>query len=80
MIGAKIKSYLEERGIKQAFLVEKTGLHNLSIYSKCDADALVSIIVDRTKIASGRISSSEDYSTSVIKHIKLKDFLTMESL
>ena len=35
MIGAKIKAYLEEHGIKQAFLVEKTGLNANVISDIC---------------------------------------------
>ena len=35
MIGAKIRAYLEERGIKQAFLVERTGLNANIISDIC---------------------------------------------
>lgn len=64
---------LDSDELSYNILVEKTGLHNLSVYSKCDADALVSILVDKVKIASGRIASSEGYSTSVIKALELTE-------
>lgn len=35
MIGAKIRAYLEERGIKQSFLVDKTGLSACAISDIC---------------------------------------------
>ena len=64
---------LDSDELSYNILVEKTGLHNLSVYSKCDADALVSILVDKVKIASGRIGLSEGYSTSVIKALELTE-------
>lgn len=38
MIGNRIKEYLKENGIKQAFLVEKTGLTNCQISDICNND------------------------------------------
>lgn len=38
MIGNKIKEYLKENGIKQAFLVEKTGLSHSQISDICNND------------------------------------------
>jgi len=41
MIGAKIKKYLQEHGIKQSFLAEKTGLTNSIISDICINDRKV---------------------------------------
>lgn len=38
MIGAKIKKYLQDRGIKQTFLAEKTGMTNSIISDICNND------------------------------------------
>ena len=44
MIGAVIKDYLVEKGIKQAFLVEKTGLSSHTISDICTKDRRVDCI------------------------------------
>lgn len=44
MIGAKIKSYLQERGIKQTFLAEKTGMTNSIISDICNNDRKVECV------------------------------------
>ena len=44
MIGSKIKDYLAERGIKQAFLVEKTGLTASQISDICIHDRKIDCI------------------------------------
>ena len=44
MIGVEIKKYLSERGIKQAFLAEKTGLTNSQISDICIHDRKVDCI------------------------------------
>lgn len=44
MIGAKIKSFLQERGIKQTFLAEKTGMTNSIISDICNNDRKVECV------------------------------------
>lgn len=44
MIGAKIKSFLNEKGIKQAFLVEKTGLTPSQISDICIHDRKIDCV------------------------------------
>lgn len=44
MIGSKIKSYLQERGIKQTFLAEKTGMTNSIISDICNNDRKVECV------------------------------------
>lgn len=41
MVGAKIKKYLDDNGIKQSFLVEKTGLSASIISNICIHDRKV---------------------------------------
>lgn len=38
MVGAKIKEYLAEKGIKQSFLAQKTGLTDHAISDICNRD------------------------------------------
>ena len=44
MIGSEIKTYLSEKGIKQAFLAEKTGLSNSQVSDICNHDRRVDCI------------------------------------
>lgn len=44
MVGKKIKEYLTENGIKQAFLVEKTGLTACQISNICIHDRKIDCI------------------------------------
>ena len=44
MIGAIIKKYLKDNGIKQAFLVEKTGLTAAQVSDICNHDRKVDAI------------------------------------
>lgn len=44
MIGTKIKNYLNENGIKQTFLVDKTGLSASQISDICNHDRKVDAV------------------------------------
>ena len=44
MVGAKIKQYLTENGIKQAFLVSKTGLSADKISAICNHDRKIDCV------------------------------------
>lgn len=44
MVGAKIKDYLTEKGIKQSFLAEKTGLTNSQVSDICIHDRKIDCI------------------------------------
>ena len=44
MVGAKIKEYLQQNGIKQSFLAEKTGLTNSQVSDICIHDRKVDCI------------------------------------
>lgn len=44
MIGAKIKDYLQEHGIKQSFLAEKTGLTNSIVSDICINDRKIDCV------------------------------------
>lgn len=44
MVGKKIKEYLAEKGIKQTFLAEKTGLSNSAISDICNNDRRIECV------------------------------------
>lgn len=44
MIGARIKEYLTENGIKQSYLAEKTGLSNSQISDICIHDRRIDCV------------------------------------
>lgn len=44
MVGARIKEYLNENGIKQAFLAEKTGLTSSVISDICIHDRKIDVL------------------------------------
>ena len=44
MVGARIKEYLNENGIKQTFLAEKTGLTNSVISDICIHDRKIDVL------------------------------------
>ena len=44
MVGAKIKDYLNENGIKQTFLAEKSGLTTTQISDICNANRKIDVI------------------------------------
>lgn len=44
MVGAKIKEYLQQNGIKQSFLADKTGLTNSQISDICNHDRKIDAI------------------------------------
>ena len=43
MVGERIKKYLQENGIKQTFLAEKTGLTNSQISDICIKDRKIDL-------------------------------------
>lgn len=44
MVGARIKEYLQQNGIKQTFLAEKTGLTDSQISDICNHDRKIDAI------------------------------------
>lgn len=44
MVGSKIKDYLNENGIKQSFLAEKTGLSNSQVSDICIHDRKIDCV------------------------------------
>lgn len=44
MVGEKIKEYLQEHGIKQSFLAEKTGLTPSVVSDICNRDRKVDVL------------------------------------
>lgn len=44
MVGARIKDYLSENGIKQTFLAEKTGLSNSQVSDICSNDRKIDCV------------------------------------
>lgn len=44
MVGERIKKYLQENGIKQTFLAEKTGLTNSQISDICVRDRKIDCV------------------------------------
>lgn len=44
MVGEKIKKYLQDNGIKQTFLAEKTGLSNSQISDICINDRKIDCV------------------------------------
>ena len=44
MVGAKIKEYLAEKGIKQSFLAQKTGLTDHAISDICNKDRRIDCV------------------------------------
>ena len=43
-VGRRIKQYLDEHGIKQSFLADKTGLSNSRISDICTKDCKIDIV------------------------------------
>jgi transcriptional regulator with XRE-family HTH domain len=43
MVGARIKNYLNENGIKQSFLVQKTGLTPSIVSDICNAERRIDV-------------------------------------
>lgn len=64
MIGAKIKEYLMQNGIKQTFLAEKTGL----------SDSIISDICTKNR----RIDCIEYYKICKVLNVPLETFLEDE--
>lgn len=44
MVGARIKDYLQQNGIKQTFLAEKTGLSNAQVSDICNHDRKIDCV------------------------------------
>ena len=44
MVGEKIKNYLNENGIKQTFIADKTGLSNSCISAICGGNRKIEVI------------------------------------
>lgn len=44
MIGAKIKNYLNEKGIKQSFVAEKSGLTPAIMSDICNKDRKIDVV------------------------------------
>lgn len=44
MLGARIKEYLQENGIKQSFVADKTGFGISKINRICNSDATITIL------------------------------------